>query len=161
MLLPFTATDTGLLYDTLTNPFVRKYLMDDEVISYEKAKEFILINETQFEEKSCGLWKIMIKETDAFAGFAGMWTFFNEEQPQLLYGLLPANLKNGYATEASKAVVDYVFTSLEFSYLIAACDMPNTDSKKVCERLNMVEFEQKEINGNKTSFYRLQKAWRT
>lgn len=156
-LIPFTASDDDLLHQTLTDPFVRKYLMDDEVISYEKAKEFILISEKQFEQKSCGLWKIMLKETDAYAGLAGLWPFFNEEQPQLLYGLLPKNLKNGYAAEASKAVIDYAFTTLNFTYLIAACDAPNTQSQKVAERLNMVKFEEKEINGNKTVFYRLEK----
>ena len=156
-LIPFALSDTNSLYQTLTDPFVRKYLMDDEVISYEKAKEFIHTNEKQFEEQGCGLWRILVKEATIYAGFAGLWTFFDEEQPQLLYGLLPANLKNGYATEASKAVVDYTFTALNFSYLIAACDTPNADSKKVCVRLDMVEFEEKEINGNTTTFYRLEK----
>ena len=155
-LIPFTLSDIDLLHQTLTDPFVRKYLMDDEVINYGKAQEFILTNEKYFEEKDWGLWKILIKEGDAYAGFAGLWIFFDEDQPQLLYGLLPGNLKHGYATEASEAVVEYAFTSLNFSYLLAACDAPNTDSKKVCERLNMVKFEEREINGNKTAFYRLE-----
>ena len=137
-LIPFTESDTDLLYQTLTDPFIRKYLMDDEVITYGKAKEFILTNEKQFEEEGWGLWRIVVKERDAYAGFAGLWIFFNEDQPQLMYGILPGNLKHGYATEAAKAVVDYAFTSLKFSYLLAASDTPNTDSKKVIERLNMV-----------------------
>lgn len=151
-------SETGLLHQTLTDPFVRKYLMDDEIIPDEKAEEFIQLNEQHFNEKSWGLWKIVIKESNAYAGFAGLWIFFDEDQPQLLYGLLPDKLKNGYAVEAATAVVDYAFTNLKFNYITAACDTPNTASQKVCERLTMVNTEDKEINGHQITLYRLDKV---
>ncbi len=154
-LIPFDLSDVVLLHQTLTDPFVRKYLMDDETISEQKAKEFIEINEQTFGERDFGLWKVIVKEDNNYAGFAGLWFFFGEAQPQLLYGLLPRNTKRGYATEAAKAVVDYAFTTLKFHYLIAALDTPNDNSRNVCERLGMKEWEEKEINGKSTTFYRL------
>ncbi|WP_394336181.1 hypothetical protein [Adhaeribacter arboris] len=39
-------------------------------------------------------------------GFAGLWFFFEEDQPHLLYGLLPEYTKSGLATEAARAVRD-------------------------------------------------------
>src|SRR4028118_916697 len=104
-LIPFETTDLDLLYQTLTNPFVRKYLMDDEIMPYEKAKEFILTNEQSFIKSGWGLWKLLLKKEHVFAGIAGLWRFFGEEQPQLLYALLPNQIKKGYAAEASKAVI--------------------------------------------------------
>lgn len=154
-LLPFDTADLNLLYQTLTDPFVRKYLMDNEIISNEKAKEFILTNEQSFKNYGWGLWKLLLKKENIYAGFAGLWCFFDEEQPQLLYALLPNQIKKGYAAEASKAVIDYAFNKLKLQYLIAACDTPNVASKKVCERLDMKEVEEKEINGKKTTFYRI------
>lgn len=154
-LIPFDTADLNLLYQTLTDPFVREYLMDDEIIAYEKANEFILTNEQSFISSGWGLWKLLLKKENIYAGFAGLWSFFGEEQPQLLYALLPAQIKKGYAVEASKAVIDYAFNTLKFKYLIAACDTPNVSSKKVCERLDMKETEEKEINGKKTTFYRI------
>ncbi len=47
-LIPFETTNLDLLYQTLTDPFIREYLMDDEIISYNKGKEFILTNEQSF-----------------------------------------------------------------------------------------------------------------
>ena len=154
-LIPFETTDLDLLYQTLTNPFVRKYLMDDEIIPYEKAKEFILTNEQSFINSGWGLWKLLLKKEHVFAGIAGLWRFFGEEQPQLLYALLPNQIKKGYAAEASKAVINYAFNELNFKYITAACDTPNVASKKVCERLGMKEIDEKEINGKKTTFFKL------
>lgn len=57
------------------------FLMDDDVIMYEKAKEFIGINEQTFGERNFGLWKIIVKEGNSYAGFSGLWFFFGEEQP--------------------------------------------------------------------------------
>lgn len=153
--MPFDNNDVDLLFRTLTDSYVRKYLMDDEIISYEKAKEFCSINEQQFELEDSGLWKILVKQNNKFAGFVGLWYFFEEPQPQLLYALLEENTKKGYAIESSNAVIDYAFTKLQYSYLIAACDTVNAESKKVCEKLNMTETEEREINGNRTTFYML------
>lgn len=154
-LIPFDTSDLDLLYNTFTDSFVRKYLLDDEIISYDKANEFISVNEQQFNKENSGLWKIIVKEDNTYAGFAGLWFFYGEVQPQLLYGLLGDKTKKGYAIEASKAIIDHAFGKLGFHYLIAACDAPNTDSQKVCERLSMTMIEEKDINGKKIIFYRL------
>ena len=145
-MLPFEPEDLNLLHETFTDPFVRKYLMDDEIISIERSSEFMSINEQTFRENGWGLWKIRVNEDDTYAGFAGLWNFFDEDQPQLLYGLLEDHTRKGYAVEASKAVMEYAFTTLNFSYLVAACDTPNTDSLKVCELLKFKRVEEKEIN---------------
>jgi RimJ/RimL family protein N-acetyltransferase len=61
----------------------------------------------------------------------------------------------GYATESSKAIVEYAFSSLRFKHLVASFDKPNTASEKVCQRLGMIKKEEKEINEKQTVFYTL------
>lgn len=155
-LVPFDTADINLLHQTLTDPFVRKYLMDDEVITFEKAAAFIGINERCFTDGGWGLWKIFVKAENVFAGIAGLWCFFGEQQPQLLYALLPDQTKQGYAIEASKAIIDYAFNGLQFKYLNASCDTPNAASREVCKKLNMKEAGEAEINSHMTTFYRLE-----
>jgi len=58
-----------------------------------------------------------LKNENTYAGFAGLWSFFGEDQPQLLYALAPNEIKKGYAAEASKAVINYAFNKLKFKYL--------------------------------------------
>ena len=154
-LIPFEMKDLELLHNTFTDPFVRKYLWDNETISHEQSRDILEISEEFFQNESWGLWKIIIKDKREYAGFVGLWKFFEEQQPQLLFGLLPENTGMGYATESSKAIVDYAFSNLHFKHLIASFDKPNTASEKVCQRLGMIKKEEKEINEKPTVFYTL------
>lgn len=65
-----------------------------------------MTNEQSFIVGGWGLWKLQLKKEDIYAGFAGLWSFFGEEQPQSLYALLPNEIKKGYAAEVSKAVIN-------------------------------------------------------
>jgi ribosomal-protein-alanine N-acetyltransferase len=156
-LIPFDTMDFDLLHRTFTDPFVRRFLWDDEIVSAEQTREILMINEQHFNSKGWGLWKIIKKSDQAYAGFVGLWIFFDEGQPQLLYGLMPDKTGWGYATESSRAIIEYAFKKLDFKYLTAACDTPHNQSKKVCERLKMKMVEEREVNGKLTTFYRLEK----
>lgn len=158
-LCPFESTDLDLLHKTFTDPFVRKYLWDDEIITVEQTQEILLANEQKYNNNKWGLWKVMHKNDNSYVGFAGLWIFFDEAQPQLLYGVLPGKSKAGYATEASRAMIDYAFEMLKFDYLIASCDTLHIDSRKVCERLGMKHIKDEDMNGKMTSFYHIDKAW--
>ncbi|HMQ00265.1 MAG TPA: GNAT family N-acetyltransferase [Cyclobacteriaceae bacterium] len=157
LLIPFDMHDLALLHQTFTEPSVRKYLWDDEIISKAQVKEILERNAKYFETQAWGLWKVMMKEKNEYAGFAGLWMFFDEHQPQLLYGLLPEFSGKGYATEASQAVIEYAFEKLNFKYLSASYDTPHKASGKVCERLGMQWVEEKIVEGKSITFYRIKK----
>lgn len=155
--IPFALSDTDLFHDINTQSFVRQYLWDDQQIAQTTAAEIIQANEQLFKEHAYGLWKIIQKEKQKIIGYAGLWHFFDEAQPQLLYVLLESYTKQGYATEAARAVIDYAFNSLDFTYLIASMDKPNTASQQLAQRLGMQFFEGKVENGKETLFYRIDK----
>ncbi|WP_373495514.1 GNAT family N-acetyltransferase [Aquiflexum sp.] len=157
-LIPFDRNDLDFLHQTFTDPFVRKYLWDDEIIPRELAQEILGTNHAHFEKSGWGLWKVILKESKEFIGFAGLWLFFEEQQPQLLYGLLQAFTGKGYATEASNAVVDYSFGLLGFHNLTASFDAGHQPSEKVCRRLGMKKIKEEVVNGKPTVFYRLDKS---
>jgi [ribosomal protein S5]-alanine N-acetyltransferase len=156
-LIPFTLLDLTLLHKTFTDPFIRKYLWDDEIISLEQTKKILDLNENTFREQNWGLWKIITKEDDAYAGFAGLWKFFEEDQPQLLFGLLPMKTRSGYASESGSAIINYAFDVLSFKRLTASFDSDNSASEKVCRRLNMTKVEDREMNGRMTTFYKIER----
>lgn len=156
-LTPFELEDIALLHQTFTHPFIRKYLFDDEIISKEMAKEIMAINEEKFDKENWGLWKITTKNDNAYSGFAGLWQFFNEDQPQLIFGLLPVKKGLGYATEASIAILDYAFTHLNYRYLTASFDTINVASEKVCQRIRMVREGERKLNSRMTTFYRIER----
>ena len=155
-LIPMTAQDLDEFHKTNTNPFVRKFLWDDEEIPESISADILNEIEAKFKNENWGLWKIIRLDTKEYLGYIGFWFFFEEKLPQLLYALLPEFTGKGYATEASTEIINYAFEKLNFEHLIASMDKPNQDSIRVCERLNMKLMEVKEIEGNPTLFYKLE-----
>ena len=155
---PLSREDLELFLSINTNPHVREYLWDDQIISRQLAENLLREIEEQFSKNKWGLWKLMENADHSCAGYAGLWTFFNEEQPQLLYVLLPEYIGQGYATEAARKVIEYAFNELEFRHLVAAVDKSNAQSRKVCERLSMALEEERDIEGKPTLFYKIDKS---
>ena len=148
--------DLEIFHKTNINPSVREFLWDNQEIPESLSAEVIKEVEERFNQDNWGLWKVINSSNSNYIGYVGLWCFFDEDQPQLLYALLPEHTGNGYATEASKAVVRYAFKQLGFNYLIAAMDKPNTGSVNVCKRLGMDFGEEKEVEGKPTLFFRLE-----
>ncbi|MEG4275781.1 MULTISPECIES: GNAT family N-acetyltransferase [unclassified Microcoleus] len=157
VLKPMVESDLNTLHRIFIDAYVRRYLCDGEIWSLERVAEMLEKNKKLFEEKKFGLWFIETKSDRETIGFVGLWYFFEEAQPQLVYALLPKALKKGYATEASTKILNYGFGELGFNYLVASCDRPNIESQKVAERLGMRQVEERIMNGNPILFFRIDK----
>lgn len=155
-LLPFEWTEHALFLEMNRNAFIRKYLWDDELLTAPTAQEILQLNHTYFQERRYGLWKIQLPQTQETIGYAGLWFFFDEPQPQLIYALFEAHTKQGYATEAGSAIITYVFEQLGFTYLLAATDESHEHSQRVAQRLGMSLVEKRIADGKPTMFYRIE-----
>ncbi len=157
ILHPLSDTDFEWFLELNSTPFVRQYLWDDALIDGATVDDILAQNARHFREDGYGLWKMSTREGQDAVGYVGLWFFFDEVQPQLLYAISEQFTGNGYATEAAKAVMNYAFDRLGFTYLIAATDEPHVSSQKVARRLGFQWVETKEENGKRTSFFRLDK----
>lgn len=155
-LKPILESDLNALHDIFINPYVRKYLCDDKIFSLKQVEEMLTESQKLFNEKKFGLWFIETKDYKEIIGFVGLWYFFNETQPQLAYALLPKATKKGYATEAAIRILEYCFDELGYQYLLASCDQPNVESRKVAERIGMRQVEEKIVNGLPTLFFKVE-----
>jgi [ribosomal protein S5]-alanine N-acetyltransferase len=157
VLKPILESELSTLHMIFTDSYVRKYLCDDQVFSLQQVEEMLKQSIKHFKEERFGLWFIKINSESEIIGFVGLWYFFDEEQPQLIYALLPKALKKGYATEAATKIIEYCFDDLGYEYLVASCDRLNVESQKVAERLGMRKVEEKIVNGSLIVFFRLEK----
>ena len=155
-LVPFSSVDTDLFLQLNTTPFVRAYLWDGEIISATTAEEIIRQNHEHFRKDNYGLWKIRFPEKQQMIGYAGLWDFFGEPQPQLIYALAESYTRKGYATEAGARIIQYAFEELGFKYLLAAMDEPHLASQQVARRLGMALLETRSEQGKPTVFYRIE-----
>jgi len=156
-LAPFSRGDESILHQLFIDPFIRKYLWDDVLLTPEQSQEVLETNIRHFEQDQWGLWKIQDKDTGKVMGFTGLWYFFDEPQPQLLYGILEKYTSQGYASEAASQIIEYAFDTLSFKYLIAAMDAPHKVSQKLAQRIGMSFYEEKVEEGKSTIFYKISK----
>lgn len=158
VLKPILESELSILHMIFADSYVRKYLCDDRAFSLQQIEEMLKQSIKHFEEEKFGLWFIRIHSESEVIGFVGLWYFFGEEQPQLIYALLPKVLKKGYATEAATKILEYCFDELGYEYLVASCDRPNIESQKVAERLGMRKMEEKIVNGSLIVFFKFEKS---
>lgn len=157
-LRPTNENDLDVFFSIITHPYVRKYLLDDEVLNMDQAKDFLDTSINQFNNSNFGLWLVESRETHHVMGFTGLWQFFEEGQPQLLYALLPQYTGFGFGIEAAAAIVNYVFTELKFDYLIASCDEPNYASQRLAEKLGMKRDGIADKKDKRLFYYKLNKS---
>lgn len=157
LLKPISESQLNILHNIFIAPHVRRYLCDDRIFSLQQVEEMLLESQKLFNEQRFGLWFIETKGEQNIIGFVGLWYFFVEKQPQLIYALLPEATKKGYATEASNQIIEYCFKNLGYQYLLASCDKPNLESQKVAERIGMKQIEENIVDGNLTVFFKIER----
>lgn len=149
---PLSVSDQRSFYLLNIKPEIRKYLWDDEIITEEKSVQIIEENLKLFRTQGFGLWRVGLKDLNALIGYAGLWYFFDEDQPQLIYVIDPFYQRRNYAVHAGELIIDYAFHRLGFGYLTAATDLGNDASIRVLEKLKMEKMEMKDVGGRPTVF---------
>lgn len=136
-LRPFTTEDAGALHRLWTEPGVRKYLWDDEVIQRERVDAVLAENDRLFAEKGYGLWAVLPRSGGELAGFCGYWHFREPPELELLYGIAPALWGQGLAPEAALAMIRFGFERLGFERIAASTDAPHAASVRVMEKAGL------------------------
>ncbi|WP_167854988.1 GNAT family N-acetyltransferase [Mangrovimicrobium sediminis] len=155
-LVPLSPADLAEFHAINTDAFVRRYLWDDELIGQSVSADILDQSQRCFLDARWGLWKIIARECGAYLGYAGLWCFYGETQPQLLCALHQHFTGQGYAREACAEIIAYAFGRLGFRYLLAATDEGNRDSAHLCKRLGFGFVEERVIDGSVTHFYRME-----
>ena len=152
-----TLDDVDSLHRLWTDPKVRRYLWDNIIISRERAEETVRDSLDCVQRYGVGHWLVLIRETDALAGFCGFIVREDGEDPELLYGLAPEYWGRGLVTEAATAALQWAFVDRGFNRVTAATDPPNIASVRVMERLGMRFLRRGTLNGLDTVFYELKR----
>ncbi len=156
-LRPYRPADTGALHRLWTNPAVRRYLLDDELVSLAWAEEEVARSAESFADHGYGSFVFVPRGEDEekIIGFGGFRHFFEPPELQLLYGLHPDYWGRGLATEAARALVRFGFETCGFDRIVAAADVPNTASFGVMERCGLAFVQRVQREGQALLYYTL------
>lgn len=119
-----------------------RYLSLPEVVRYEPYEVFSL-NDAKIEAKCRArhpaFWAVCLRETGQMIGNMYFPQITQDEYRswEIGYVIHPDYHGMGYATEASKKLLDYGFITKKAHRICAKCDPLNTASWKLLERLGM------------------------
>jgi ribosomal-protein-alanine N-acetyltransferase len=153
VLRPAREEDVDDLHQLWTDPLVRKFLWDDEVIPLELTIELVRSSVESFAQHGFGQWCIFAKGSDDLAGFCGLRFFGERNEVEILYALRPDLWGNGLATEAAAAVLWCGFNECGLESIYAGADPPNVASFRVIERLGMKFAGRRVIDGLEAIYY--------
>lgn len=153
-LRPLKLDDLDAAYAHYSHPEVGKWLFDGLEPERSKVEEELQKSWEMFHRIGLGIWGIAL-EGRKLVGTCGFLPLDDSDEIEILFSLDPELWGQGYAHEASLAVVDHAFLNVGLERIVGRCDVPNEASKRLLERLGM-EFEKREdVHGLDTYHYAL------
>ena len=135
-LVPINFIDADKLLSLLRNDKVKQYLCDNKEIEKDEVIRIVSGSESLFDAMDIGLWWIRILESFEIIGFCG---FFRGEIIEIIYVIHPDHQRKGFATEATKRLVEYYQLLNLKEDIYAKIDEPNVESIIIAEKIGMAE----------------------
>jgi ribosomal-protein-alanine N-acetyltransferase len=154
-LRPVSSANHAGLHALFTQPGVRRFIFDEEIVPPEQTSEIISRSEELFRTRRFGLWLAGL--AGLAIGFGGFWYFRDPPDLELLYGVGDAHVKQGYGREIARAVVHYGFTTLEMPEIRASTDAAHAESRRLLQDLGFVVERQAVVGGLETVFFAYQR----
>jgi [ribosomal protein S5]-alanine N-acetyltransferase len=137
-------TDVDGIFSLDSDPEVHEYLGKNPIKTIQQAKDAISYIRKQYVDNGVGRLAIIEKETNSFLGWGGLklitdLTNGHKRYHDLGYRFLKKSWGKGYATESSKATVEYAFNELKLPVIYAIADISNLQSQKVLKKCGFIE----------------------
>lgn len=169
---PFNPADARQLHSIVSQPKVMKFLPEG-VMTLEEVRRIIEWLQTCYQQNTpekIVKWTLGIiwGRTSQVIGWCGLGPLeFSPKEIELFCGLSESYWGRGIAVEACQAVLDYAFSSIGLTRVVAVVHPENRQSRRLIEKLGM-ELE-KQVNGLPEEFkhyegffyYSISPRWRT
>jgi len=128
ILREMTEDDFDALYAVLADPDNMKYYPYS--FDEDRVRKWIRRNIERYKIFGFGLWAVVLKETGEVIGDCGitMQLIGGEIKPEIGYHIRKDCQRKGYASEAAKAVRDWVFTNTTFNIVYSYMKYTNVPS---------------------------------
>ncbi|GAB6430819.1 GNAT family N-acetyltransferase [Bacillus luti] len=168
----FTIKDADSIFKISNQPEIEKFLPDwkstkeqrihwiiNDEIPANKAFLDAVKNTSNIDGRSLHLG-IFLKGTNKFIGWC--CTAIKEELPspnrEIMYAISSAYQNNGYATKATKGMIEYLFENTNVTILNAIALISNIASNKVIEKSGFTYKSQQTIENQLYNHYQLSKS---
>jgi RimJ/RimL family protein N-acetyltransferase len=139
--------EVSQLHGILQVPDVLQYFPRSDPPSLAKAQRLVESQQKHWAEYGFGWWALALKDTDELFGWCGLNFLPETDEVELKYLLAKGFWGRGLATEASRASMEYAFTSTVLDIVIGLVHPENIASQRVLEKVGMSFLDQKEYFG--------------
>ena len=147
ILRPLELSDAVAFFEMDKNPAVHKYLWQNPTQTIGKTEEVIKMVQKQYVVHNIGRFATILKETNEFIGWTGIKFVHDHVENgntnfyDYGYRLNEKFWNKGYATEASKAWLDYGFNQMNIKEMNAYTHAENGASNHVLQKVgfNFIE----------------------
>ncbi len=162
ILRSWTAADRAIMELLPVDPGINtfcppgQYAYKGETELQAKLKARLL----RYQDSGLGKFIIELKETREFIGLCGVEPFALRDETiyELAYRLRMPYWSKGYGTEASSAMLDYVFNQLDLTEVHAFAVRENKASINIIQKLGFVFREELLHSGIPHQLFRLERA---
>jgi [ribosomal protein S5]-alanine N-acetyltransferase len=112
-----------------------------------KVQKFIQNQSSHWEEHGYGNWALVPKDSNQLIGWAGPQFLPETGETEIGYLLARPFWGLGYATEAARASLGFIFGNFDFPKIIALVHPENTASAHVLEKCGLALLDRKEYFG--------------
>lgn len=151
----FEENDLENYYNILSNDGVYIWLGNQKKPSLENVKNTITYANDLWNEKGYGYWAVIEKESNKLIGHSGFNILDETNEIELLYAFHPNAWNKGYATESTKAAMEYLKENLDIKRLVALSYPENNGSVNVIEKNNFKYIGLKNFFGSELKYFEL------
>lgn len=145
----FNAADLDDFAALCADQRVMRYMGDGITLPRSEVARWIDICQDKYAQRGYGTSAIFEKSSGTFIGYCGVVRAPGNDFDELVYAYHTASWGKGYATEASRAMLGYVFARSALDAIYATIHPDNHNSKKVAEKSGF-QFDRQEIDEDGT-----------
>jgi len=155
--------DARDLFEMDSDPEVHQYLGTKPVQTIAEIHEIIENIQNQYKTNGIGRWAVLDKKTNECLGWCGL-KFHNDEVNKhnyfydLGYRFKRKHWGMGYASEASKAVLNFGFKQMDINTIFAMTDSRHHQSKNVLFKLGFRFVEHFDYYGDASDWFCISKT---
>lgn len=154
----FHAGDFDNLQLLYGDPAVMHYLGDGRPLDLSVTQEKLTAILYRDVHLGIPMWAALRKDDGAFVGRCGFSPWGDAGEIELAYTFVPGAWGQGFATEAAKACLEFLFSAGRWSSVIARTRPANDRSQRVLAKLGFLLECEGEDPGGAALFFRLNQA---
>lgn len=140
ILRSFVEEDLQRFSEYRSDPAIAQFQSWNTPYSLEQAK-YLFTELGKTEPGTPGVWYQIAVERKDHPGIIGDCGFeikrYDQQQAEIGFSFSQQFQKQGYATEAIRGLLDYLFSTFNLHRVLAICDVENQASVRLLERLGM------------------------